>query len=302
MSLGSVVGAETPLLATVDGAAPGRLSRQLAVDAVAALDLMAVAAAGFLPAHMYTAAGGPAVDWQHVGQSSLIAGLLTVLCLKAGDSYDASRVHDFPVEPRRISANVLMGTAAMMGLGMPASAGTGDWWIWLAVWFLTAAVPVIAIHAAARGILRRLTLAGRFDRRVAVFGAGPIARRIFDHIDGNDLGARFAGLWDDRKDQDRIEPMGLTVDGRLADLVAAARAGRIDQVIIALPQAADGRIADIARQFDDTGASVHIVTHIASDVVGKPRAHNVSNIGHVGLLDVRKRDTAAGWRGLFTTA
>lgn len=308
MSLGSVLPDDIQPLGSVGAsqepmARRGRLSRQFAVDAVAAIDLVAVAVAGALPAAIYAQTAAGDLNWQRVVQASLVAGILTVLCLKSGDTFETSRVHDFPLEPRRIAGNVAIGIGATMGLGLPASAGAMDWWIWLAVWFTAAFGLTLVLHASARNVLRRWTQSGRFDSRVAVFGAGPIARRIHDHIAGNDLGVRFAGLWDDRKDQQRIDPMGLAVEGRLSDLVHSARRGQVDQIIIALPQAADGRIADIARRFDDTSASVHIVTHIASDVVGKPKSHNVSNIGHVGLLDVRKLTAAAnGWRGLFTTA
>lgn len=283
------------------GRRPRRLSRQFAVDTVAALDLAAVTVSGTVPAYIYSLTAAD-VSWQRVAQASLVAGILAVLCFKSADTYDSTRVHDFPHSPRRIASNVGIAIAAVMSLALPASASGGDWWIWLAVWFSAAFGLVLTIHTTARAVLRAWTRAGRFDRRVAVFGAGPIALRIRDHIAGNDLGVRFAGLWDDRMNQERIDTMGLPVEGRLDDLVRAARRARVDSVIIALPQAADGRIAEIARLFDDTGTSIHIVTHIASDVVGKPKAHNVSNIGHVGLLDVRSRRPDTGWRALFATA
>lgn len=283
--------------------AKGHMSRQAAVDTLAGLDLLAITIAGVLPALIYQHGAGPGLNWPHVGQASVIAGILTVLCLKSGDAYDASRVHDLPVQPGRIAANVAISIGAMMGLGLPSTLSQSDLAIWLVVWFGAGAGLVVVLHTLARRVLRRWTLAGRFDRRVAVFGAGPIARRIHDHLAANDLGVGFAGVWDDRKDEARVDPLGLDIVGRLPDLVAAARRGEVDQIIIALPQAADGRIADIARRFDETQASVHIVTHIASDLVGKPRKSNVSNIGHVGLLDVRTRaETETGWRSLLAIA
>ncbi len=292
-----------PKEASLAGAARrGRWSRQALADVVAAADLVAVTLAGLVPAALYNQSHASDLDWQRTLQASLIAGILAVLCLKSVDMYDRSRIHDFPRRFSPIAGNTLIAIAAIVGIVLPASAGSADWWIWAGLWFVVATTLVAAIHNIAHVVFRRLTSTGRFDRQVAVFGAGPIARRIHDHIAANDLGARFAGLYDDRKDQDRIDPMGLDVVGRLADLVAAARERRVDKVIIALPQLADGRIADIARRFEGTDATVHIVTHIASDVVGKPRAHNVSNIGHVGLLDVRTSEPRHGWRAMFATA
>lgn len=277
----------------------GGWSRHVAADVVAAADLLAIAVAGVVPATLYPSAMMSVGEWQRTVQASLIAGILGVLCLKSADMLDHSRIHDFPRRPLRLATNLGIAVMAVMGIVVPASASVGDWWVWAGMWFGLAFVMLNVNHFAAHALFKRFTAAGFFDRRVAVFGAGLIARHIHDHIVGNRLGARFAGLYDDRKDQQRIDPMNLDVKGRLDDLVEAARKGRVDQVVIALPQLADARIAAIAQMFAGTQATVHIVTHIASDVVGKPRAHNVSNIGNVGLLDVRSNKSIGHWREMF---
>ena len=63
--------------------------------------------------------------------------------------------------------------------------------------------------------------------------------------------------------------------GKLDDLIDAARAGAVDRVIIALPQAADKRTAQIAAKLAQFPVSLHVCTHIASDLTGIEDEHSV---------------------------
>jgi putative colanic acid biosynthesis UDP-glucose lipid carrier transferase len=103
------------------------------------------------------------------------------------------------------------------------------------------------------------------------------------------LGIQFAGVFDDRIGQDRLNPEGLAVRGRLDDLIAAGLKGEFDQVIVALPQSADRRGAEIAKRLEHLPVSLHVVTHIESDLIDTSRAASVSSLGPVGLLDVKQR-------------
>src|SRR5262249_9812737 len=87
---------------------------------------------------------------------------------------------------------------------------------------------------------------------------------------------------------------GLVLRGTLDDLIRNGRSGAIDQIVIALPQAADQRTSTIAAKLEQLPVSIHVVSHIASDLVASSPAHNVSAIGGVGLLDVKYRPLD-GW-------
>ena len=82
--------------------------------------------------------------------------------------------------------------------------------------------------------------------------------------------------------------------GKLNELIAAARNDEIDRIIIALPQSAGERIAMIARKLEHLPVSLHIVTHIASDLMDAQPQHLVSSLGSVGLLDVKSKPMS-GW-------
>ncbi|MGQ0673562.1 MAG: undecaprenyl-phosphate glucose phosphotransferase [Hyphomicrobium sp.] len=266
-----------------------RWSRVVAADLVAIYDIFAVLAGSVVPAAIYSRVGGVVADWALLAQTSLAACIITYLCLRNMGMYDTARMHDFPRAPSKLFTALAIGLVGTLGLGLPSAIRNGHALVWLATWLSASFTIILLFRGLAHRVLKRMTAAGYFDHRIAVFGAGAIARRVRDHLANPALGIRFTGVYDDRMGEDRVNPEGLKVAGRLDDLITAARDGHIDQIVIALPQSADRRIAAVARKLEPLPVSVHIVTHIASDLVDEGPAYKVSNIGSVGMLDVKKK-------------
>ena len=286
------LGAEAPPSVFPMTAEPKRWSRQVASDIVGIFDVLAVVAGSAVPALIYANAGGVVADWKLLAQTSLSAAMITHLCLRSWGMYETTRMHDFPQVPLRLLGALGLGLFGTLGLGLPQALRGVHSWVWLATWMSASFTCIIMNRGVANWLLARLTAAGRFDTRVAVFGAGHIARRVHDHLAEPALGIRFVGVYDDRMGQERVNPEGLDVIGKLDDLLLAARDEQIDQIIIALPQSADRRIATVAKKLEQLPVSVHIVTHIASDLIDEGRTHKVSNLGPVGMLDVKKKALA----------
>lgn len=276
------------------GTTPRRLSRQVAADAVAIGDILAIVFGGLLPALIYAMVGSVALDQLIVLQSTLLAGFIAHLCLRFRDMYDTSHMHAFPQNPLELFIAVACGLIAVLGIGLPLVLRHVDVVVWYAAWMSASFTLILANRMAARAIINRLAVAGRFDQRVAVYGAGLIARRVHDYLKAPRLGVFFSGVYDDRAGEDRINPEGLTVAGKLDELISECHEGRVDAVIVALPQSADMRLAEIVAKFDKLPVSTHVVTHITSDLLDVDIAYNVSNLGPIGLLDVKKKRSSTG--------
>lgn len=266
-----------------------RLSRNVAADMVAFGDILSIVLGGLLPALIYAIVGKVKLDQLLILQSVLVAGFITHLCLRFRGMYDTERMDKFPQDPFELFIGVVCGMIGVLGIGLPLALRNMHIVVWYAAWLSASFSLILYCRIISRKILARLAAAGRFDQRVAVFGAGQIARRVHDHLMTPGLGVYFAGVFDDRAGEDRLNPEGLVVTGRLDDLITRCREGAIDRVIVALPQAADQRIASIVTKFDTLPVSTHIVTHISSDLVDGDIAHKVSSLGPVGLLDVKKK-------------
>lgn len=279
-----------PATAKVDSAASKRrLSRSVAADLVAIGDILAMMLGGLLPALIYALAGNISIDQVLVMQSVLVAGFITHLCLRFRGMYDTTRMDMFAQDPFELFIGVICGMVGVLGIGLPLALRNMHIVVWYAAWLSASFSLILYCRILARKILARLAAQGRFDQRIAVFGAGQIARRVHDYLKAPGLGIHFAGVFDDRAGEDRLNPEGLDVAGKLEDLVAACREGKIDRIVVALPQTADQRISTIIKKFATLPVSTHIVTHISSDLVDSDIAHKVSNLGPVGLLDVKKK-------------
>ncbi len=271
------------------GSARTRWSRRVAADVVALADMAAVLAGGILPAAIYGSYGGVRMDWMLIAQSSLVAAFIIQVCLRSWGLYDTRRMDAFPQDPAALLLALLVGIGGVLGLSLPHALGSVHMWVWYAAWLSASFTAILVVRIVARRVLSGLAADGRFEQTVAVFGAGPIARRVKEHLSDASLGIHFAGVYDDRAGEERINPEGLEVAGKLDDLIRAAREERIDRIVVALPQAADRRMADVARKLEQLPVSVHIVTHIASDLVETPKSHEVSRLGPVGLMDVKQK-------------
>jgi FlaA1/EpsC-like NDP-sugar epimerase len=280
---------EIPATLTPPKPAKRRLSRQVAADTVAIGDLMAVVIGGLLPALIYAIVGNVKLDQILVVQSTLLAGFITQLCLRFRGMYDTSRMDQFPQAPVELLIALLCGLTGVLGIGLPLALRNIHLVVWYSAWISASYTLLLLNRLVARYILKTFAVNGRFDQRVAVFGAGQIARRVHDYLKTPQLGVFFSGVFDDRIGQDRINPEGLTVAGKLDELIAECRQGRIDSVIIALPVSAHERMAAIVSKFESLPVSTHVVTHIASDLLDTDIAHNVSKLGPIGLLDVKKK-------------
>ncbi|MFV0296716.1 MAG: undecaprenyl-phosphate glucose phosphotransferase [Hyphomicrobiaceae bacterium] len=276
-------------------------SRRIAVDLVGFADVLAIIAGGVLPAYIYDTWGNLPIDWLKHLQMCLVSAIIVYGCLRHFNMYDEQRMHDFPIEPRHIALSLGIAFAAMLGMGIPFAPKAAHLWIWYAVWSSTSFMLLLTIRTLANRILAGMTAAGQFNARVAVFGNGAVARRVEEHLRNPALGITFGGLFDDRVDAARLDASGPQLAGKLADLVNAARSGTIDRIIIALPQAADMRIIHIANKLERLPVSLHVVTHIASDLVDTRPRHQVSNIGSVGLIDIKEKPLA-DWKRVVKQA
>ena len=270
-------------------------SRKVAADLIGFCEALAVIAGGLMPTAIFASAGVSPVSWGPIVQSALVAALLYRISLMSAGVNEQARGQDLSARPTHMLGSLLFAVIVAMSFGAPHLAHTNVL-VAAILWTASSYSAAILVRTIASEIMAAKTAEGRFDERIAVYGAGHIARRVADHLGDRSLGLRFVGVYDSRETADRVNAEGLTVAGGLDDLVQACREGRVDRIIIALPQVAERRVRDIARKFEDLSVNLHIVTHLSSDYLGLGGAtkHNVSQLGPVGLMDVMSK-RHAGW-------
>ncbi len=130
------------------------------------------------------------------------------------------------------------------------------------LWFSVTAVSLIVVRIAIRMLLYTLRAKGVNTRKYAVVGVNELGFQLARNIrQSPELGLKLAGFFDDRT-ADRLPRLPKDLGkrlGTLAELVEQARGGRIDNVYIAFPMRAEGRIKNVLAALSDTTASVYVV-------------------------------------------
>jgi Undecaprenyl-phosphate glucose phosphotransferase len=290
MTIAAIPARRTGQPSTAAGRPPR--SRRVALDIVAFGDVAGCVAGGLLAGLAVIARGDTELQWIKLLQVCLLTALFCYLCLRHFDFYDQASVNRLPIAPARVVAALGLAMIVMSGLGLPHGTRVDHMRTWYGVWLLSGTCLIIANRWLARRALTRLARRGDFQTRLAIYGTGALAERISAQLFNPGSSIIFAGAFDDRAKHDRAAATGPGRLGGLDELIALGRAGKVDQVIIALPQSADRRSAEVARRLEQLPISLHIVTHIAGDLVDTSASHHVSALGTIGLLDIKTKPLA----------
>jgi len=152
----------------------------------------------------------------------------------------------------------------------------------LLVWFGITPVLSLATRMGLRWHRRWQTDRGINTRNFAIAGITNLGIQLVRNISETpDLGLKFLGFYDDRPEDRTVQlPDDLNNKlGKIADLIAAAKAGELDVIFIALPLKAEERVRSMIGELADSTVSVYLVPDLFvfqllhsrwSDVQGVP--------------------------------
>lgn len=152
--------------------------------------------------------------------------------------------------------------------------------ITIMLWFLVALFLLFSWRMALRYYKKNKRKLGFSSKKVAIIGATQSGIKMKEQISLHDeLGYDNVGFFEDRA-PDRLTGLNSSdIIGSIDTAVNKARAGEIDVLFIALPIAAEKRIAEILSYLGDTTVDVHLVP----DFLLSNLMH--SRIDHVGEID-----------------
>jgi FlaA1/EpsC-like NDP-sugar epimerase len=99
-------------------------------------------------------------------------------------------------------------------------------------------------------LVKRWTREDRLSRRAVIVGGGAEAEQLIKALEASqDTDIRIAGIFDDRG-HDRVAAAvaGYPKLGNIDELVAFARASRIDLLIVSLPVTAEKRVLELLKK------------------------------------------------------
>lgn len=137
--------------------------------------------------------------------------------------------------------------------------------VWALSWFVGGGVGLAAGRLALRQWMRSMSLAGRFANRTVIVGAGDQGRRLAGYLQRHgDSTTRLVGFADDRTSRVPAWTEGLPLLGSVQDLIELIRRDQVDQVIVALPWAADERLRSVVGRLQKTPVPVRLAPDVAA--------------------------------------
>ncbi len=171
---------------------------------------------------------------------------------------------------------------------------------WVGLWFV---IGLAALTIERLVLARRVHVwasEGRLNRRAVIYGAGDVTEDVIHQLEADaGIDIRIAGIFDDRSDERAPASVGgYPRLGGLKALVAFCRATRVDLVIVALPIAAEKRLATVVRELSVLPADVKLPAK-ATTIRFSPRTY--SHVGTVAMIDLYDKPIT-GWGTLVKWA
>lgn len=169
----------------------------------------------------------------------------------------------------------------------------------LILWLCLGLTALVADRLVVMALRRQWQRTGRLCRRVAVVGVGLLGERVLRQFEtGGEAGGvepvRIAGVYDDRPGIVAQFCGGHRIAGTVDDLLDDIRQGKIDDVVLAIPGADEGRMAKAMRKL---GAASTAVWKPVDELSFRAQPCSIGRLGEVqflGLMDA----PLIGWRGI----
>jgi Undecaprenyl-phosphate glucose phosphotransferase len=222
----------------------------------------------------------------------IAVGALTVGVFQALGLYDSSRFSSFIAQLPRVLIG-WAGTVALVAVGLIFLKTAQEFSrVWLALWLAFGAFGLLAGRAALVHLVRAWARQGRLYRRAVIYGAGPVSEDVITQLEQDaGIDIRISGIFDDRDEESRAPRViaGYPRLGGLQDLLTLGRDSRIDLVIVALPVAAEARLAQIVKKLSVLPADIKLPAR-ATQIRFSPKTY--THVGSVAMIDLYDKPIA----------
>jgi Undecaprenyl-phosphate glucose phosphotransferase len=258
--------------------------------AVRLSDFLIVTVLGLCIANMYIDETGVLSNTRYI-TSVLATGLVLVAALELLGLYSVRVFSSFVKKMPRLVLGWTIAFAALVATVFFLKIGADVSRVWLATWFVAGAFALAAERLMVAWKMRSWAKSGRLYQRAVIYGAGLVTEDLIAQLEAdNDSTIRIAGIYDDR-DDDRTprQISGYLRLGGLDDLISTSRSTRFDLVIVALPMAAEDRLASVVRRISVLPADIKMPAR-ATALRFSPRTY--SHVGSVAMIDLYDKPIA----------
>ena len=158
--------------------------------------------------------------------------------------------------------------------------------LWAVGWALTVLATLVGCRFVIHRALQKLAHGRRFARRTLIYGAGDQGRRLAARLRGTEgFDTEVIGFIDDRKRRipDRIDDVPLL--GDTDNLLELIDAHEVDQIMIALPWAAERRILDLIRRIAESPVQIRLAPDLYGLALNEASFSEVAGLRMLRVFD-----------------
>lgn len=287
----------------IDDLAPEEVSRRTPFsravygDIVQFLDFVVVTVASVLVAYLYHhyVLVIP-TDVQRFAAAGIVGATGLTTLLRRDGFYEFDALLSSSRSMRAVIARWALIVLGLIAFGFALKVSEHFSRFWLFAWTAVVTVSLVFARIIAAALLRHAVRAGGvFSRRIAVVGANEIGARFAEHANNPEKAISIVGVFSAGPED--AGSFGAAVDGDLRALERAARAGEIDDIVVAMPRLSKEGMTALVNRLSTLPVSLaicpnaHWLDHTGGDVV---------KIGGAPLLSLYRRPLE-GWGGLLKT-
>ncbi len=271
-------------------------SRALYGDLVHFSDFVAIVGASVGVAEFYHIyLRGIEYDWQAYAAVGIVGATGLTSLLRRDGFYEFEAVRSSSRAMRAVVARWALIVLGLIAFGFALKMSEQFSRSWLFAWTGVVAVYLVGARVVAASVLRRAVREGGvFARRIAVVGGTEAARRFAEHAADPEKAISIVGIFSVGPEDTEA---GAPLAGNLRDLEIAARNGKIDDIVIALPRSSKETMTALINRLSLLPVTlaicpnVHWLDHHGGEVV---------RIGGAPLLTLYRRPLE-GWGGVLKT-
>ena len=253
-------------------------------------DFLLVTILGLVIAHMYINETGVLENTRYISAVAMTGAVLIATYELLG-LYTLRVLSSFVKKLPAIVLGWTIAFAALVAAIFFLKIGSDVSRVWLATWFVAGAAALVSERIIVAWVMRGWAKSGRLYQRAAIYGAGIVTEDLIAQLEADsDSIVRIAGIFDDR-DEDRAprQISGYPRLGGLDELISMSRMTRLDLVIVALPLAAEDRLATVVRRISVLPADIKMPAR-ATALRFSPRTY--SHVGSVAMIDLYDKPIA----------
>ncbi|GAB2190883.1 undecaprenyl-phosphate glucose phosphotransferase [Sessilibacter sp. MAH2] len=247
---------------------------------------------------------------QSLPQTYLLAALGAVICLQFAaefaEIYRSWRSETIWAEAKQVTYCWLASFIVILAIGSLTNLEASLFaWPQFSLWFFVSLILLLGWRLSARVLVQKLRDKGYNTRNVAIVGNGELALEVAHRLQKCTWGGYvIRGFYDDRQNPVKrdLEPnqkertdSGVShvcpLSGDFSDLIAEARAGKIDQVYLTIPMRGEERIRWITKRLATSATSVYIIPDVFMFDLLHARTVNLNGIPAIGIVGEPNRGT-----------